>query len=184
MDVTKPYEFIRFGDIHGPKPYKFAVLPGRKSAFRVGFCPDCYREGTEIGPPAGLRPAGGRSRCFPVAVRPGRPISGPEARLRKLEYWSFFENCRGPKSSKPPIDNCTQGLNLQCVANRSGLLGRGRELFLGLESSGRKSGFRDGFLPDSSRENLSIGPPADRRPAGEPILSFSRGVRPRSGPEA
>ena len=23
MDVTKPYEFIWFGDIHGPKPYKF-----------------------------------------------------------------------------------------------------------------------------------------------------------------
>ncbi len=35
------------------------VLPGRKSAFRAGFWPDCYREKTEIGPPAGLRPAGG-----------------------------------------------------------------------------------------------------------------------------
>ncbi len=35
------------------------VLPGRKSAFRAGFWPDCYREGTEIGPPTGLRPAGG-----------------------------------------------------------------------------------------------------------------------------
>ncbi len=23
MDVTKPYKFIWFGDIHGPKPYKF-----------------------------------------------------------------------------------------------------------------------------------------------------------------
>jgi hypothetical protein len=29
------------------------VLPGRKSAFRAGFWPDCYRENTEIGPPAG-----------------------------------------------------------------------------------------------------------------------------------
>ncbi len=36
------------------------VLPGRKSAFRAGFWPDCYRERTEIGPPAGGRPAGGR----------------------------------------------------------------------------------------------------------------------------
>jgi hypothetical protein len=35
------------------------LLPGRKSAFRAGFWPDCFREGTEIGPPAGLRPAGG-----------------------------------------------------------------------------------------------------------------------------
>ncbi len=35
------------------------VLPGRKPDFRAGFWPDCYRERTEIGPPAGLRPAGG-----------------------------------------------------------------------------------------------------------------------------
>ena len=35
------------------------VFPGRKSAFRAGFWPDCYRASTEIGPPAGLRPAGG-----------------------------------------------------------------------------------------------------------------------------
>jgi hypothetical protein len=34
------------------------VLPG-KSAFRAGFRPDCYQESAEIGPPAGLRPAGG-----------------------------------------------------------------------------------------------------------------------------
>ncbi len=33
------------------------VLPGRKSAFRAGFWPACYRESTEMGPPAG--PAGG-----------------------------------------------------------------------------------------------------------------------------
>ncbi len=25
MDVTKPYESIGFGDIHGPKPYKFCT---------------------------------------------------------------------------------------------------------------------------------------------------------------
>ncbi len=35
------------------------VLPGRESAFRAGFWPDCYRESTDIGPPAGRRPAGG-----------------------------------------------------------------------------------------------------------------------------
>ncbi len=33
------------------------VLPECKSAFRFGFWPGCYRENTEIGPPAGLRPA-------------------------------------------------------------------------------------------------------------------------------
>ncbi len=26
MDVTKPYEFIWFGDVHGPKPYEFIGL--------------------------------------------------------------------------------------------------------------------------------------------------------------
>ena len=39
---------------------------------------------------------------------------------------------------------------------------------------GRKSGFRAGFRPDSSRDSFKIGPPAGRRPIGRPI----------SGPEA
>ncbi len=39
---------------------------------------------------------------------------------------------------------------------------------------GRKSGFRAGFRPDSNRENIKIGPPADLRPAGVPILRLSR----------
>ncbi len=34
------------------------VPPGRESAFRAEFWPDCYRESTEVGPPAGRRPAG------------------------------------------------------------------------------------------------------------------------------
>ena len=41
------------------------LFPGRTSAFRAGFGPDCYREGSEINPPAGLRPAGG-----PISGRP------------------------------------------------------------------------------------------------------------------
>ena len=45
------------------------MLPARKSAFRAGFWPDCDWESTEIGPPAGRR----------AKIRPGRPISGPEA---------------------------------------------------------------------------------------------------------
>ena len=76
----KPYKFIRLGDIHGPKPYKFigfrlwavflvipradpdqctaqgwgyaGVLPGRKSAFRARFWPECCWESIAIGPPA------------------------------------------------------------------------------------------------------------------------------------
>ncbi len=48
------------------------MLPGRKSAFRVRFWPDCYRENTEIDSPAGRRADFG---TFPVAVQ---PKSGPE----------------------------------------------------------------------------------------------------------
>jgi hypothetical protein len=40
------------------------VLPGRKWAFRAEFGPDCYRERTEIGPPAGRMPAGGPISVF------------------------------------------------------------------------------------------------------------------------
>ena len=70
----------------------YAILvPGRKSAFRAGFWPDCYRESTEIGPPASLRPAFGRPegrfRCFPgcspAKIRPGSPTYG-------LEVLQFF----------------------------------------------------------------------------------------------
>ncbi len=55
------------------------MLPGCKSAFRAGFWPDCYRENTEIGPPAG--PKASRKAdfgSFPVAVR---LKSGPEGRF-------------------------------------------------------------------------------------------------------
>ncbi len=73
MDVTKAFRFMGFWAIDVAKPDEFSlvkmgvvtmlcyaiVLPGRKSAFRAGFWPDCSRESTEIGPPAGRRPAGG-----------------------------------------------------------------------------------------------------------------------------
>ncbi len=58
------------------------VLPGRKSAVRAAFWPDCYRERSEIGPPAGLRLAGepismlsrwqsGQNLARKADVRPG-----------------------------------------------------------------------------------------------------------------
>jgi hypothetical protein len=34
------------------------MVPGRKSAFRAIFCPDCSQECPGIGPSADLRPAG------------------------------------------------------------------------------------------------------------------------------
>ncbi len=39
---------------------------------------------------------------------------------------------------------------------------------------GRKSGFRAGCRPETSRENIEIGPPVGRRPAGGPISMFSQ----------
>ncbi len=62
------------------------VLPGRTSGFRAEFRPDSSRESLRFSPPAGLRPAGGPilrlSRFDPAEIRPGRPISGPEALVR------------------------------------------------------------------------------------------------------
>ncbi len=40
------------------------VVPSHKSAIRAGFWPDCYRERTEIGPPACTRPAGEQISLF------------------------------------------------------------------------------------------------------------------------
>ena len=76
----------------GPTLCHAIMLPARKSAFRAGFWPDCYRERTQIGLPAGLRPAGGLISVLsfpgssPAKIRPGRPIYGPEALLHNIEY--------------------------------------------------------------------------------------------------
>ncbi len=72
-------------------------LPGRKSAFRVEFWPECYVETTEIGPPAHFRFFPGGS---PAKIWPGMLISGPEALLRNIEYHVYFYLFAvGPKSS-------------------------------------------------------------------------------------
>ena len=46
--------------------------------FRAGCRPDSSRESIKIGPPAGRRPEN------PAEIRPGNPISGPEALLRNI----------------------------------------------------------------------------------------------------
>ncbi len=108
----KPYKFIGFGDSCGPKPYKFRglviamapnpinmrpgrplcyarVLPGQKSGLPgrivAGLLPGTHRNR----PPG--RPSAGRGAHFvvfpgnsPATIRPGRPLSGPEALLRDL----------------------------------------------------------------------------------------------------
>ncbi len=71
------------------------VPPGRKAAFRAGFWPDCYRERTEIGSPAGRR---AEFCVFPVAVR---PKSNPEGRFptRNLGMDYYKEGRRGGELS-------------------------------------------------------------------------------------
>ncbi len=58
-------------------------LPGQILA---GLLPVSHK----IGPPAGRRPAGLSisvfPRCSPAKIRPRRPIYGPEALLRNIEY--------------------------------------------------------------------------------------------------
>ncbi len=50
------------------------VLPGRQSAFRAGFWPDCYRESIEIGPPAGRRQSG-QNPARKADLQPGSTIA-------------------------------------------------------------------------------------------------------------
>jgi hypothetical protein len=64
---------------------------GLETGFRAGFRPDSNRECLEIGLQAGRRPTAGWRvdfEFFPdqnlVEMRPGRPISGPEALLRNI----------------------------------------------------------------------------------------------------
>ena len=70
------------------------MLPGRKSGFRDGFRPDSTRESLKIGPPAGLRPVGGR------ILKLSRLESGPEALLRNIGY-NFATMLMAPGG--PPI---------------------------------------------------------------------------------
>ncbi len=81
------------------------MLSGRKSDFRTGSWPDCYRESTEIGPPSGLRLAEGRCRCFPgsspAKIWPGSPISDPETLLRNIKYRSHRKSSTFNPPSKP-----------------------------------------------------------------------------------
>ncbi len=58
LSVFLRFLFVFVGRSTGSLGYAI-MLPGRKSAFRAGFWPSCYRESTAIGPPAGRRPAGG-----------------------------------------------------------------------------------------------------------------------------
>ncbi len=50
MDVTKPYEFIRFGAMDVTKPYRFMGFGAMELRLQVSFCPVVFAT-------VGLRPA-------------------------------------------------------------------------------------------------------------------------------
>ncbi len=73
------------------------VLPGRKSGFRTGFWPDCYRASTDISPPAGLPPAG------PIAVL-SREQSGqnPARKHDCITLSTYIADGPKPRPNKVP----------------------------------------------------------------------------------
>ncbi len=117
------------------------MFPGRKSGFRAGCRPDVNRENSKIGPPACLPPAGGPIWGFPdqnpAAIRPGNPMSGPEAPLGNIgkaasETYLFFRwgfslsqqhmsVCR-----RPPVDSDANSYSAKC--NINGAMNNGMEL--------------------------------------------------------
>ncbi len=77
---------LHFGVPAGVRGRGADLLYLHNSASGPEFWPDCHRKNSEIGPPAG------RTADFvffpgssPAKIRPGRPISGPEALLRNIE---------------------------------------------------------------------------------------------------
>ncbi len=62
------------------------MLRGGKSGFRAGFRPHSSPEDFNIGPPAGLRPAGEPILRLSKFEARRNPISGPEALLGNMGY--------------------------------------------------------------------------------------------------
>jgi hypothetical protein len=85
------------------------MLPGRKFAFRAGFCPDCYRESTDMGRPAGRRPAEGPNLVIscgsPTKISVGKPIYGPEALLRNTSHSQSYAQRRACNTEHGKTNN-------------------------------------------------------------------------------
>ncbi len=69
MDVTKPSEFKRFGDIHGPKPYEFIGFRWAYEGTGSGIRPDPPAEGPPDQPAARRPPAPSSARRAWRSVR-------------------------------------------------------------------------------------------------------------------
>jgi hypothetical protein len=84
-------------------------LPGRKSGFRARFLPDTRRESIQIGPPAGLRPAGGHgSRGNSQGGEPGVKKCGPSANpfnpiVLPGRSWGFRSGFRPDANRQKPL---------------------------------------------------------------------------------
>ncbi len=81
MDATKPYEFIWFGGIHGPKPYKFIGFRWAQpcpSVSGLAWVAGCRSSGRPGPPrPAALGPAGAAG----WRAGRGRRLEGSSGRL-------------------------------------------------------------------------------------------------------
>ncbi len=106
------------------------------------------------------------SASGPAASPPGRPISGPEALLRNIEYHEIEivhdakrRHTNVGKEHKSPL-----------------ALGNAGALRCAIVLPGRKSAFRARFWSDWYRENTEGQPGAD-------VGAFPVAVRPKSGPE-
>ena len=164
------------------------VLPGRQSGVRLGFRPDSSRENLKISTPAGRR---ADFEAFPIRLRPGSPISGPEAVLCNIMYvqrprlsivWPVLELIQiktvyRSRQLAPQVPTSPSSVVLPAPGLRS-QFGAGWDpkptLCYAIVLPGLKAVFRAGFRPDSNRESFTIGPLAGKRPAGEPILKLSR----------
>ena len=177
------------------------MLPSRKSAFRAGFWPDCNRENTEIGPPAG--PAGGpisvlsrkqsgQNPARKADLRPGSTIvqhrvtnrdlkrPGPSADADSVRLWSVHVRLAYLRSFRH--------FQFKFLGARPG---HGHDMalksfysLLRNNASGPEIGLPGrilaGLLPGRHRNRPSGRPSAGRR---ADLGGFAVAVRPKSGPE-
>jgi hypothetical protein len=74
MDVTKPYKFIGFRDIHGPKPYKSI---GFRWAFSTGKVLTSASPVLELRPPHDRAGAGPKPFMFAAKTASWSPPQSP-----------------------------------------------------------------------------------------------------------
>ena len=90
----------------------------------------------------------------------------------QLQPWSVRVKLSTPRY--PGISGFTRRSAYPGIPGYAPVYTDGYNLCYAIVLPGRKSVFRAGFRPESSRESFKIGPPGPLRPAGGPILTLSR----------